>query len=170
MVDATPVQWRTTRVSSSWLGVMATMPTAIMGRWTGKSSHKLTSSPLYPRYDSEGKYLGSLPDLATARNRHSCTSFLTDNGDQVSIPCAFQLSFLCISNRSCWLLEVATLALYRAPRSSSLQVKVGREERIFPGFQIIWINHRYHCTNQIVTAIIKILAIFVIIVETIISL
>jgi len=34
------------------------------------------------RYDSEGNYLGSLPDLATPRRFHACTSFLTDNGEQ----------------------------------------------------------------------------------------
>jgi len=33
------------------------------------------------RYDSEGKYLASLPDLATPRSSHACTSFLT-NGEQ----------------------------------------------------------------------------------------
>lgn len=32
------------------------------------------------RYDSEGKYLGSLPDLATHRAFHACTSFLTNSG------------------------------------------------------------------------------------------
>jgi len=34
------------------------------------------------RYDSEGNYLGSLPDLAKPRRSHGCTSFLTDNGEQ----------------------------------------------------------------------------------------
>ena len=42
---------------------------------------------LYPRYDSEGKYLGSLPDLATPRRFHSCTSFLTSNNEKVSTCC-----------------------------------------------------------------------------------
>jgi len=37
------------------------------------------------RYDSEGKYLDSLPDLATPRFYHSCTSFLTSNGEQALI-------------------------------------------------------------------------------------
>jgi len=39
------------------------------------------------RYDSEGKYLGSLPDLETPRNHHGCTSFLTDNGEKVFACC-----------------------------------------------------------------------------------
>jgi hypothetical protein len=34
------------------------------------------------RYNSEGKYLDSLPDLPTPRFYHSCTSFLTSNGEQ----------------------------------------------------------------------------------------
>ena len=55
----------------------------------------LFSSPLYPRYDSEGKYLGSLPDLATPRRHHSCTTFLTSNGDQVTI--SIWCLFKCIS-------------------------------------------------------------------------
>jgi len=33
------------------------------------------------RYNSEGKYLDSLPDLATPRMKHACTSFIT-NGEQ----------------------------------------------------------------------------------------
>jgi len=33
------------------------------------------------RYDSEGKYKDSLPDLATPRSGHGCTSFIT-NGEQ----------------------------------------------------------------------------------------
>ena len=95
MVDMKPVQSPTIRVSSSQLGATVASATAIMGKWTGKSSHKLTSSPLYPRYDSEGKYLGSLPDLATPRRAHGCSSFVDSNGDQVStcLPVIFLLYF-----------------------------------------------------------------------------
>jgi hypothetical protein len=36
------------------------------------------------RYDSEGKYLDSLPDLATPRYNHACTSLIS-NGERVKI-------------------------------------------------------------------------------------
>ena len=52
---------------------------------SGQVSHhnQFTSSPLYPRYDSEGKYLGPLPDLKTPRAYHGCSSFLTSNNEKV---------------------------------------------------------------------------------------
>jgi len=46
------------------------------------------------RYDSEGKYLDSLPDLPTPRFYHSCTSFLTSNGEQVKISTSCPILFL----------------------------------------------------------------------------
>ena len=66
-----------------WLGWMG--PTWEGGQ-VSQSQTDLFSS-LYPRYDSEGKYLGSLPDLETPRNHHGCTSFLTDNGEKVFACC-----------------------------------------------------------------------------------
>merc|ERR1719320_1385842 len=34
------------------------------------------------RYDSEGNYLDSLPDLLEARTAHACTTFTSSNGEQ----------------------------------------------------------------------------------------
>ena len=45
------------------------------------------------RYDSEGKYLASLPDLATPRAGHACSSFFT-NGEQVKISPSCLIIFL----------------------------------------------------------------------------
>ena len=70
-------------------------------RWNGlaweggqvlKSS--LSSSSICPRYDSEGNYLDSLPDLATPRVHHACTSFLTSNDEQVKISTSCPILFL----------------------------------------------------------------------------
>ena len=66
--------------------------------WEGgqvfKSSLSPSSSSFCPRYDSEGKYLGSLPDLATPRYYHGCTSFLTSNGEQVKMSSSCPILFL----------------------------------------------------------------------------
>ena len=35
------------------------------------------------RYDSEGNYLDSLPDLLEARWLHACTTFTSSNGERV---------------------------------------------------------------------------------------
>lgn len=34
------------------------------------------------RYDSDGNYLGSLPDIATPRSGHTCARFFTNEGEQ----------------------------------------------------------------------------------------
>jgi len=47
-----------------------------------KSSLSPSSSSFCPRYDSEGNYLDSLPDLAKQRWQHACTTFFT-NSEQV---------------------------------------------------------------------------------------
>ena len=47
----------------------------------------LSSSPRCPRYDSEGNYLGSLPDLDTGRMGHACSSFTSSTGEQVPSTC-----------------------------------------------------------------------------------
>ena len=39
---------------------------------------------LLPRYDSEGKHLGSLPDLITARYDHACSTFTSDGEEVLS--------------------------------------------------------------------------------------
>ena len=41
------------------------------------------SSPLAPRYDSEGNFLDSLPDLLEARWKHACTTLEFPNGTEV---------------------------------------------------------------------------------------
>ena len=65
-----------------------------MGRWTGKTTIIVVIILFLPRYDSEGQYLGSLPDLATPRIEHACTSFLTGNGEQVKISTCCPIIFL----------------------------------------------------------------------------
>ena len=44
----------------------------------------LSPSSIRPRYDSDGNYLDSLPDLATPRDNHGCTTFFA-SGEQVKI-------------------------------------------------------------------------------------
>merc|ERR1719507_16514 len=34
------------------------------------------------RYDSQGNYLGSLPDLGTARSDHACATFVSSDGEE----------------------------------------------------------------------------------------
>ena len=54
----------------------------IMEKWTG-------GSPIFPllsqspRYDSDGKFLDSLPDLLEARWKHACTTLEFPNGTEV---------------------------------------------------------------------------------------
>ena len=38
---------------------------------------------LYPRYDSQGQHLGSLPDIITPRADHACATFVSSRGEQV---------------------------------------------------------------------------------------
>ena len=56
--------------------------------WEGgqvlKSSFS-SSSSFCPRYDSEGNYVDSLPNLATPRGFHSCTTFISATGEKVTI-------------------------------------------------------------------------------------
>ena len=65
--------------------------------WEGgqvlKSSLSPSSSSFCPRYNSGGKYLGSLNDLATPRAGHACTTFFT-NGEQVKISKSCPIIFL----------------------------------------------------------------------------
>ena len=44
----------------------------------------LSPSSIRPRYDSDGNYLDSLPDLATPRDNHGCTTFFA-GGEQVKL-------------------------------------------------------------------------------------
>ena len=56
----------------------------LMGRWTGESPstfHIIT--PFSTRYDSEGKFLNSLPDLHEPRFAMTCTTFISSNGEEV---------------------------------------------------------------------------------------
>ena len=99
------------RLASSQLGVTALksltsmgrwtlvdillLVTTFMGRWTGvQIMLVIIIIPSLSRYDSEGKYLDSLPDLPTPRFYHSCTSFLTSSGEQVKISTSCPILFL----------------------------------------------------------------------------
>ena len=95
-----------------------------------------SSSSFCPRYDSEGKYLGSLPDLATPRTNHGCTSFVSKQGEQVKI-----IFLLYLKNRAFLLLEVqvASSSICPALSCSSRQTEDGQQEETFQGenyFQI----------------------------------
>ena len=37
----------------------------------------------YPRYDSQGRHLDSLPDIITPRADHACATFVSSRGEQV---------------------------------------------------------------------------------------
>ena len=62
------------------------------------SSSSLSSS-FCRRYDSDGNYLGSLPDLATVRVHHTCATFLS-NGEQVKISTSCAIIFLLYFNQA----------------------------------------------------------------------
>ena len=57
--------------------------------WEGgqvfKASLSPSSSSFCPRYDSEGRYLSSLPDLATPRYHHGCATLVSATGEKVKI-------------------------------------------------------------------------------------
>ena len=142
-VEIKPVQLPTS-VNSPWLGVSVTP--ASMGRWTGVQTlviqfslwprYDLSSSSHCSRYDSEGKYLGSLPDLATPRTNHGCTSFVSKQGEQVKL-----IFLLYLKNRACLLLEVQAASSSTCPAlsCSSRQTEDGQQEETFQGenyFQI----------------------------------
>ena len=56
----------------------------LMGRWTGESpSPFYITTPFFARYDSEGKFLDSLPDLHEPRFAGTCTTFISSNGEEV---------------------------------------------------------------------------------------
>ena len=108
--------------------------------WEGgqvfKSSLSPSSSSFCPRYDSEGKYLGSLPDLATPRKNHGCTSFVSKQGEQVKI-----IFLLYLKNRACLLrgVQTASSSICPALSCSSRQTEDGQQEETFQGeydFQI----------------------------------
>ena len=57
----------------------------IMGMLTGENNDDCHCHPHpHPRYDSEGNYLGSLPDLMTARDNHACSAFTSDGEEVLS--------------------------------------------------------------------------------------
>ena len=51
-------------------------------KWTGGWGFNI-SSPLSRRYDSEGNFLDSLPDLLEARWKHACITLEFANGTEV---------------------------------------------------------------------------------------
>ena len=60
------------------------------------SIHNCHHTSFCPRYDSEGKYLDSLPDLATPRRSHACTTFTSENNEEVKISTSCPIiCFLC---------------------------------------------------------------------------
>ena len=61
------------------------------------------------RYETNGHYLGSLPDLIghTGMQYHACTSFVSAQGEQVDFQELSKFTFL--SNRACWPLEVIAI-------------------------------------------------------------
>ena len=80
IVDMEPAQSSTISVNWSQWGVGVRVD--IMGKWTGLNLHRtlsLFSSSFWPlpRYNFRGHYKGSLPDLATPRRQHACSSFVT---------------------------------------------------------------------------------------------
>ena len=82
MVDMEPALLHGVPLGSSQLGVLVTV--APTGRWTGIIITIAITILFLSRYDSKGKYMGSLPDLPTTRSHHGCTSFVA-NGVQVKI-------------------------------------------------------------------------------------
>ena len=56
----------------------------LIGRWTGRSTLPLNVAiPLSARYNSEGKFLNSLPDLLQSRALSACTTFTSSDGEEV---------------------------------------------------------------------------------------
>ena len=74
-----------------------------MERFTGKDvsdpTHCNNPRLSVPRYNSQGKYLGSLPDLGTARYEHACTTFVSSDGEEVGVS-IHKLTFVFIRPRS----------------------------------------------------------------------
>ena len=82
------------------------------------------------RYETNGHYLGSLPDLIghTGMQYHACTSFVSAQGEQVDFQELSKFTFL--SNRACWPLEVIAIlqtisrllnCIYRQPISGQME-------------------------------------------------
>ena len=61
------------------------------------------------RYETNGHYLGSLPDLNqhTGMQYHACTTFISAQGEQVDYQELSKFTFL--ENRACWPLEVIAI-------------------------------------------------------------
>ena len=82
------------------------------------------------RYETNGHYLGSLPDLIghTGMQYHACTSFVSAQGEQVDFQELSKSTFL--ENRACWPLEVIAIlqtisrllnCIYRQPISGQME-------------------------------------------------
>ena len=100
IVGGEPAQLSTMKMNSSRLGVGMTA-ISTMGRWTGENMNRFKYSSFllssfWPRYSNKRdmghgawghdlpySYLSSLPDLATPRWHHGCSSFLTSSGERV---------------------------------------------------------------------------------------
>ena len=133
-----------------------------------KSSSLSPLSSFSPRYDSEGKYLGSLPDLATPRWFHSCTSFLTSNGEQVKIStCSLSYVFQALLVAG----QQGVAFQHRVVRS--IKQEMDKRRRPSKVKNSNHLNQRFHCNCQLIITIIKILTLHVIvnykIIQTIIT-
>ena len=60
---------------------------AFMGRCTGVEFNQVIVGRCFfwVRYNSEGRYIDSLPDLNHERAEHACTTFVTSQGEEVDI-------------------------------------------------------------------------------------
>ena len=141
MVEMQPAQLPPMRTNSSCLAAgmtgtqMAATGAAGMARWTGVNFFdiSLIIRDLCPRYDSQGNYLGSLPDLEVARHKHACASFFSNQGEQVSLKKL--LNSILLSKRGGWSLGVSTtiMAMNRAQKYTCHQTTNGQEGPTFQG-------------------------------------
>ena len=134
ILDTEPAQ-RPMRVDLSWLEVEVAPLQVSMGRWTGiQKSNFWGNIFFWPRYDSDGNYLGSLPDIATPRSSHTCARFFTNEGEQVTVQ---KLHIFCLfSKRPCWLLEVSMVTIKARSQAQSCTCPPttnGQEQLNFPG-------------------------------------
>ena len=82
-------QTRPDRIHHNWGGGSGTTRTNTKRDWSHspRECGEVVKSYLFsfcPRYNFEGRYLGSLPDLAVPRKMHACSSFLVE-GEEVNI-------------------------------------------------------------------------------------
>ena len=64
---------------SSWQG----SPHRKVDRYKVFNQSSISHLLFFPSYDSQGKFLGSLPDIDTPRMDHACATFVSSQGEQV---------------------------------------------------------------------------------------